>query len=195
MNLVAFSDLTPDQLAVAAVILREAIHGTSYKASGEAEEETSSFLTDPERFAIAAVDGDRVLGWVGGIRGYSHALELHPLVVDPAHQRQGIGRVTSLLWRPRRAPRASSLSIWELTTTIAAATSSEPNCSQTLWPSSPRSRQPSKVTPSSSTSSRASSRLACCPTPMALANPISSWPSEWVVRQGYPFSDPIIRSA
>ncbi len=93
MDLVAFSDLTPDQLAVAAVILREAIHGTSYKASGEAEEETSSFLTDPERFAIAAVDGDRVLGWVGGIRGYSHALELHPLVVDPAHQRQGIGRV------------------------------------------------------------------------------------------------------
>ena len=93
MDLVAFPDLTANQRATTARILREAIHGQSYKAKGEAEAEVATFLTDPDRFAIAAVEAGQVLGWVGGIRGYSHALELHPLVVDPAHHRQGIGAV------------------------------------------------------------------------------------------------------
>jgi aminoglycoside 6'-N-acetyltransferase I len=42
----------------------------------------------------AAIDeaGD-VLGWIGGISQYDgHVWELHPLVVAPQHQRQGIGR-------------------------------------------------------------------------------------------------------
>ena len=93
MDLVAFPNLTPEQMATAASILRLAIHGPSYKAPGEAEEEAQSFVTDPERFAIAAIRAGDVVGWVGGIRGYSHALELHPLVVDPAHQREGVGAV------------------------------------------------------------------------------------------------------
>lgn len=93
MRIVPFPDLTPVQLAEAARILRDAIHGDSYKAPGEAEEEAASFLSDPERFAMAAVEGEAVVGWVGGIRGYSHALELHPLVVDPPWHRQGIGAV------------------------------------------------------------------------------------------------------
>jgi aminoglycoside 6'-N-acetyltransferase I len=77
----------------AARILREAIAGPSYKGAGEAEAEAASFLgSDPERFALAALDGDRLLGWIGGVRGYSHSLELHPLVVDPALHRRGIGR-------------------------------------------------------------------------------------------------------
>ena len=47
--------LRPDQVAQAARILREAIAGPSYKAPGEAEHETASFLgNDPDRFAIAA---------------------------------------------------------------------------------------------------------------------------------------------
>jgi aminoglycoside 6'-N-acetyltransferase I len=91
MRIIPFPDLTPTQLAEAARILRDAIHGESYKPPGEAEEETASFLTDPERFALAAVEGETVLGWIGGVRGYSHALELHPLVVDPPRHRQGIG--------------------------------------------------------------------------------------------------------
>jgi hypothetical protein len=38
-------------------------------------------------------DTGAVLGWVGGLRGYGgNVWELHPLVVRPDRQRQGIGR-------------------------------------------------------------------------------------------------------
>jgi aminoglycoside 6'-N-acetyltransferase I len=47
-----------------------------------------------DRICLAAIDDHRtVLGWVGGIREYDgNAWELHPLVVKPEFQRQGIGR-------------------------------------------------------------------------------------------------------
>lgn len=92
MEIVDFARLTIAQQADAARILREAIPGPSYKAPGEAEAETASFLDDPERFALAAVEAGAVRGWIGGVRGYSHALELHPLVVDAPWRRAGIGR-------------------------------------------------------------------------------------------------------
>ena len=91
-EIVELALLTTAQVVDAAGILREAIAGPSYSGDGEAEAETTSFLDDPERFALAAVEGDTVLGWIGGIRGYSHALELHPLVVHPSRQRRGVGR-------------------------------------------------------------------------------------------------------
>jgi len=88
------ADLGPDHADAAARILREAIAGPSYKGAGEAEAEVATFLgVDTERFALAALEGDRLLGWVGGVRGYSHSLELHPLVVDPPLHGQGIGRL------------------------------------------------------------------------------------------------------
>ena len=46
-------------------------------------------------FARVALDdaGQTVLGWIGGLPEYDgHVWELHPLVVRPDHQRQGIGR-------------------------------------------------------------------------------------------------------
>ena len=47
-----------------------------------------------DRISRIAVDEQgAVLGWIGGIRQYAgHVWELHPLVVKPDCQRQGIGR-------------------------------------------------------------------------------------------------------
>jgi aminoglycoside 6'-N-acetyltransferase I len=92
MEIVDLNRLKDTQREEASRILRQAISGPSYKGPGEAETETASFLGSVERFALAAVDGAAVRGWVGAVRGYSHALELHPLVVDPPWQRKGIGR-------------------------------------------------------------------------------------------------------
>ena len=48
----------------------------------------------PERITRIAIDGDGdVLGWIGGAPQYDgNVWELHPLVVDPRRQHQGIGR-------------------------------------------------------------------------------------------------------
>lgn len=80
-------------LAEAARILRQALPSpTAYKAPGEAEAEVAETISLPDRFGLAALEGDALRGWIGAIRGYSHSLELHPLVVDPPFQGQGIGR-------------------------------------------------------------------------------------------------------
>ena len=92
MHIVAFEYLTADQRAQCARILREAFDPIdAFSEEGEAEAEVESFLTVPERFALAALDGEVVLGLIGGIDTYSHAAELHPLAVDPVHQGKGVG--------------------------------------------------------------------------------------------------------
>jgi aminoglycoside 6'-N-acetyltransferase I len=66
---------------------------TSWRTLAEAIEEIHEALA-PEKICRVAVDeAGVVLGWVGGIPGYQGRVwELHPIVVDPRHQRQGIGR-------------------------------------------------------------------------------------------------------
>ena len=47
----------------------------------------------PDKIARMAVEGETVLGWIGGRERYArHLWELHPLVVRRERQRQGIGR-------------------------------------------------------------------------------------------------------
>lgn len=50
---------------------------------------------EPGRISRIAIDeSETVLGWIGGISQYDgNVWELHPLVVKPGYQRQGIGRV------------------------------------------------------------------------------------------------------
>lgn len=64
----------------------------------DATEELEDLL-EPENTVLAACDADgKVLGWIGGIPEYYDAnetptgWELHPLVIDPLFQRQGIGQ-------------------------------------------------------------------------------------------------------
>jgi aminoglycoside 6'-N-acetyltransferase I len=57
----------------------------------DAFEEVNEILK-PGHILRVALENGEVLGWVGGHPDYDgHVWELHPLVVDPARQRQGIG--------------------------------------------------------------------------------------------------------
>ncbi|MFC3080532.1 GNAT family N-acetyltransferase [Phenylobacterium terrae] len=90
-SIVDISTLTEAQRAEAARILREALPWTDFAEPGAAEAEVALTVADEDRSGLAALDGERVLGWIGVIETYSHAWELHPLAVDPPHQRRGIG--------------------------------------------------------------------------------------------------------
>ena len=91
-EIIGFEALDAQQYAAAAAILRAAlVRWNAYQMPGEAEGEVATFQRDPERLALAAVDGGRVQGWIGAIRVYDFGWELHPLVVAPEHQRRGIG--------------------------------------------------------------------------------------------------------
>jgi aminoglycoside 6'-N-acetyltransferase I len=70
----------------------------AWRDLASASQEVHEFLT-PERICRVALDeaGRAVLGWVGGLPEYDgHVWELHPLVVRPDRQRQGIGRALVL---------------------------------------------------------------------------------------------------
>lgn len=89
---VDFPDLSAAQRADAARVMADAFAHISDAFDGAFAEEVDSFLTDGDRAAFAAVERGKVLGWIGRIGGgYASAWELHPLCVDPAMQRCGIG--------------------------------------------------------------------------------------------------------
>lgn len=86
-------DLTPDAgdlVRQAAAIVADQL-SVGYPTFEAALAEVRESLA-PERISRVALDDDgSVLGFIGGIPAYSHAWELHPLVVRADWQRQGIG--------------------------------------------------------------------------------------------------------
>ena len=66
----------------------------------------------PAKISRVALDGDRIVGWVGGQPHYDgHAWELHPLVVAPARQHRGIGSALVRDLETRVALRGA-LTLW-----------------------------------------------------------------------------------
>ena len=93
MQIVDFGALAPARHADAARILREALAHlpSAYNALGEAEAEVALRCADRDWLGHAALEGERLVGWIGAIRTYSHGWEIHPLAVAPDRQRCGTG--------------------------------------------------------------------------------------------------------
>ena len=98
-DLMRIIHLRPDQtefIQQAAALLVEGFREhwpEAWPDMDSALEEVREMLV-PSRLCRAAVDDDgAVLGWIGGIPEYDGRVwELHPLVIRPDRQRQGIGR-------------------------------------------------------------------------------------------------------
>lgn len=107
IDLIDMREATSAQQEQAARVLIAALAHvpSAWKDFAEASAEVATFIHDPERLAIVAVHGAAVLGWVGAIRHSDYGWELHPLAVDPAHQRRGIGTrlVAALEFKARTA--------------------------------------------------------------------------------------------
>jgi len=60
--------------------------------SPEASAEETKLILSEDRLCFVAVQDRKLIGIVGAIPQYSHAWELHPLIVCKDYQKRGIGR-------------------------------------------------------------------------------------------------------
>ena len=89
MEVIVLSKETDDYNKQAADLLVQAFPNSYSSCS---EEEINKCLEE-DSVAIAAVDGEALMGFVGAIPQYGvTAWELHPLVVDEKYRLQGIGK-------------------------------------------------------------------------------------------------------
>lgn len=91
-------DLPPDNEEMreqAARLLTIAFRGGwpgSWSTIEEGREEVAEAL-EPGKICRIALEGETVLGWIGGTPEYNgNVWQLHPLLVHPDHQSRGIGR-------------------------------------------------------------------------------------------------------
>jgi aminoglycoside 6'-N-acetyltransferase I len=91
-------DTTAVQQAASLLVVAFREHWPDAWPDMDAALEEVNECVEAENICLAAVDGDgRVLGWIGARPAYGvTGWELHPLVVDPARQGEGIGR--ALVW-------------------------------------------------------------------------------------------------
>ena len=86
------NDLIPQTAALLVEGFRDCAPAAWPDMESALEEVHESFAAD-HISRVMVNDNRQVLGWIGSIEHYSgYSWELHPLVVSPAHQRQGIGR-------------------------------------------------------------------------------------------------------
>jgi len=83
----------------------------SWETLAEAIQEVAEMLA-PNRMVWVAMVNEEVIGWIGGVPHYEgNVWELHPLLVSPAWQRQGIGStLVSVLEQAVQA--RDGLTIW-----------------------------------------------------------------------------------
>ncbi|MBL8155546.1 MAG: GNAT family N-acetyltransferase [Anaerolineae bacterium] len=114
LEIVQLTAQQPDLLRQAAALLPRLFpHADDWQTLDGALAEIQHILD--EGAAFAAVEGERLLGWIGALSVYDgHVWELHPLGVDPAFQGQGIGR--RLVERLEEAARAVGVSTMMLGT-------------------------------------------------------------------------------
>lgn len=88
METIFLSDKTEDYNRQAAELLKKAFP----HAYSDTSEEEIERIAGKDRVAIAAIDGERLIGFVGAIPQYGvTAWELHPLVVEERNRKKGIG--------------------------------------------------------------------------------------------------------
>ena len=92
MSLVDLALTTPVIRDQAARLLHESFnHPLGWPDLAGARDDVTQIIQ--EGFAFAAVESSNLLGWIGGLPEYNGRVwELHPIVVQPAHRRRGIGR-------------------------------------------------------------------------------------------------------
>lgn len=113
MQIVPFELISAQQREEAAAVLVQALSHvpSAWRDLPAGRGEVATFLGNPERLGIAAIEDGRLVGWIGGIRHTKYAWELHPLAVDPIHQRHGHG--TALVAAlEAKARREQVITIW-----------------------------------------------------------------------------------
>jgi aminoglycoside 6'-N-acetyltransferase I len=77
-----------------------------WKTRAAAREEVARVMA--EGFARAALDGEDLLGWVGGLPEYDGRVwELHPIVVRRERRRRGVGRALVAAFEAEAASRGA----------------------------------------------------------------------------------------
>jgi aminoglycoside 6'-N-acetyltransferase I len=87
------TDMQETDVGEAARIIQAAFTHIPYWDTLEEGEAEVREAMAPGKICLAAWDEvGTMLGWIGGKHSYALVWELHPLAVDPARQREGVGR-------------------------------------------------------------------------------------------------------
>jgi len=89
----------------------------------EARHEVTESIGADRISRVARSDGGAIVGWIGAIREYDGLVwQLHPIVVDEAHRRRGVGRALVLDLEAILSARGG-LTLWAGSDDLAGETS------------------------------------------------------------------------